>query len=107
MNAAVLPAPLHLRLASYKTLSPAEAQLALSSFLAVDAQTVLANSGGAAVARSNLARLAEALKEELVEQKPSASRKASKTGGASAGGKKRKSEAPKDGEGKRRKVAQA
>lgn len=103
MNAAVLPAPLHLRLASAKSLSSADAQLALSHFLSVDAPSVLANSGGAAVARSNLARLAEALKEELAEAKPELK------GEPDEGGKKkrRKSELKKDGEGKRRKVQDA
>ncbi|KAK4705745.1 hypothetical protein P7C70_g448, partial [Phenoliferia sp. Uapishka_3] len=99
MNAATLPAPLHLRLTKSKSISSHGAQRALLSFLTVDAPSVLANSGGAAVARSNLARLAEALKEELDE--------ANAIKGEPEGGKKKRknSELKKDGEGKRRKVA--
>lgn len=101
MNAAVLPAPLHLRLASSKSLSAADAQRALAHFLAVDAPAVLANSGGAAVARSNLARLAEALRDELADSKPELKSEPDEGGKK----KRRKRELKKDGEGKRRKVA--
>lgn len=94
MNVAPLPAPLHLRPTSITPLSPSRASILLSNFLATDAPTVLANSGGAAVARANLMRLAEALREEA----------AAVAGDAKGEGKKRrKSEGGREGEGKRRK----
>lgn len=87
LNAAALPAPVHLRIVKGAPISAAKAQRQLAEFLSQEVGAVAAAGGGAT--RSALQRLLEALKEEEKEVRPSHGQQ-DDAGGAEDDGKKKK-----------------